>query len=120
MLFNKKQGAAAELKTAAPVPGAVMPRMSEEALGAALAHARGGPATALLRYTGDHYELVVGAFEVVNDQDGWISYWVGDRLVATIGSAGEPVPVPALFCLRPDYVFPFAQLTTETLEPFRR
>lgn len=94
----------------------LMPVMDEGELVRQLKAAQPGTAVALLQYAEDSlFELVGGSWYTLTEADEAISYWVGDRLVALMGKNGDPVPVPALLSLRPNFEYPVSRLTREVI-----
>lgn len=96
-------------------PPAVVPIMDTDAMVDAIRRSAGGNAMAMLMYTEERFEIVSGGWSVLVEDDGVVSYWVGDRLVALMGMDGEPSLVPSLVSLRTNYSYPLETLTIEML-----
>jgi len=97
----------------------VVPLMDKGTMQRAVENAAGGTALALIQYTDDKFELVSGNWNVQMEENGYISYWVGERLVAMLGSTGVPETVPSLRSLQVGYIYPLHELTTEVMPEFR-
>jgi hypothetical protein len=68
-------------------------------------------ATIVLEYGTDSFELVVGMLNKSYDIDQAVSWWVGDRLVATADNDHAPIiPAPSLVFIRAGWVYPLTAL----------
>jgi hypothetical protein len=93
-----------------------LPVMGESDLRDAVRDGGTGMATALLVYDAQVFEVVNGQFRTAMEDEGTVSYWVGDRLVAVMHLGEDVQVVPALRSLRTNFTFPLVQLTTEQQE----
>lgn len=98
-----------------PVLPHVVPLMDRGTMQQAVKSSASGTALALLVYTEDSFEIVSGNWNVHIEENGYISYWVADRLVALLGADGTPEVVPSLQSLQIGYQYPLNTLTTEMM-----
>lgn len=69
------------------------------------------PTTIVFAYGESSFELVAGPLYKAYDEDGAVSWWVGDRLVGTARDDASPiVPSPALVFARVGWVYPLGTL----------
>lgn len=69
------------------------------------------PTTIVLEYGKSSFELVVGMLCKAYDEEGTVSWWVGDRLVATARDDDSPiVPAPSLAFIRVGWQYPLNDL----------
>jgi hypothetical protein len=99
-----------------PSSRSYLPVMGEADLRNAVREGGNGIAAALLVYDDTVFEVVNGQFRTAMEDEGTVSYWVGDRLVAVMHLGEDVQVVPALRSLRTNFTFPLVELTTERQE----